>query len=113
MQRLKLLRAIYIERIATLKQLFEESLTRLETVLEHHSATEKDMFQQFLDKHFLEFKYDPNLEIEQTNLELGRTVAAYLVSKDRKVDEERIMADITATSENIGGLLHSLAKSVR
>lgn len=113
MQRLKALKASYIEGIATLKQLFEGSMARLELVLQHYSAVEKALSQHFIDKRLFEFKYDPNTEIEQINLELGKIITAYFASKDRKTVEERIMAETTATSEKVQGLLKSLTESFR
>lgn len=52
------------------------------------------------------------MEIEQTNLELGRAVITYLASKDRKVVEEQIMADTTTRSEKVGVMLKSLTEFV-
>lgn len=77
----------------------------LELVLQHYSAVEKALSQHFIYKRLFEFKYDPNTEIEQINLELGKIITVYFASKDRKTIEERSMAETTATSEKVQGLL--------
>lgn len=46
MSHLKALKTAYIEGIATIKQLFKTSLTRLQAVLEHYSTAEQMMSQQ-------------------------------------------------------------------
>ena len=53
------------------------------------------------------------MEVDQTNLELRRTVAAYLMSKDKNTVEERIVAETTVTSEKVGGIMKTLEESVR
>lgn len=88
------------------------SLARLETVLEHYGTIEQALSDQSFDRQVLEFKYDPNLDIEHTNLELKRTVDAFLVSKDKKVIEERIISDTVAISKKVGGRLQSLTESI-
>jgi hypothetical protein len=107
---MKKARADYKERIVAFRKSFEETMAIIDGCLRYYDNAEEQLSRQ-LEKEPLQFRYDPNMELEQINADLRLAVVTYRRMSDKNGDQgATAAAEMEASTVKASELLKQLTE---